>query len=245
MTDELRNARFVAVGSLALTVRGGRGGPVGERLSFRADQSMAHMAEVLGIPRCEIGGVEVDGEPWPLALPAPEGSLVRFLPVEEPLVLAGEPAFIVDVHLGALARDLRLLGFDMAWRNDWADGVIALLAAAEGRIVLSRDRGLLFQRAIMRGMFIRSTDPFVQLVEVVLRFGLAPRFKPLSRCSGCGSLLAPVPKAEVLHLLPPIVAERYEEFSRCPDCGKLFWKGDHWRSIGPLLRRLAKEVETQ
>jgi uncharacterized protein with PIN domain len=237
--DEFRSAFFEAAGSLASALRGDRGESKGRLLRFRFDQTLGHMAEVLGIPRCEIGGVEVDGEPWSLAIPAPAGSLVRFLPLAEPLILEDEPAFILDVHLGKLARELRLLGFDIAWRNDWNCEDILRLAEAEDRIILSRDRDLLYRREVRRAMLLRSALPFAQLVDVFRRYGLSSRCLPLSRCSACGSLLRPAPKAELLGALPPAVARRYDEFTRCPDCGKVFWKGDHFRSIGPLLDALA------
>jgi uncharacterized protein len=36
-----------------------------------------------------------------------------------------EPSFVCDVHLGTLARLLRLAGFDTLYRNDYSDEEIA------------------------------------------------------------------------------------------------------------------------
>ena len=47
------------------------------------------------------------------------------------------------MHLGALARHLRLLGFDTRWRNDLEDEAIIAMALAGQRIILTRDRGIL------------------------------------------------------------------------------------------------------
>jgi hypothetical protein len=70
-----------------------------------------------------------------------------------------EPRFIADGHLGKLARHLRLLGFDAAYLRDAPDEEIAARAAADRRIVLTRDVGLLKPSAAvlqMRGLQRRA-----------------------------------------------------------------------------------------
>ena len=54
-----------------------------------------------------------------------------------------ESRFVVDVHLGTLARYLRLLGFDTVWRNDVQDQEIIRYSLEERRIILTRDLGIL------------------------------------------------------------------------------------------------------
>jgi len=227
-------------------------------LSFRADQSLRHVAEILGLPACEIGAAWLGDQDWSLELPLPDGSVIDLFPVREPLALETEPRFAADVHLGRLARDLRLLGFDVCWRNDYDADVLVLVAVAEGRIVLTRDRGLLFRRAFASphaeglmagdglpaawGMLLHSRDPYEQLVEVARRFGLAPRMHPFSRCAACGSPLVAVSRDEVLDLIPLVVARRYAEFFLCPTCRKPYWKGDHLKTIAPLLERLRLDL---
>ena len=58
--------------------------------------------------------------------------------------------FLADAHLGALARRLRMLGFDTLWHNDLGDGPLARLAVAEHRILLTRDRQLLILKGVVR-----------------------------------------------------------------------------------------------
>jgi uncharacterized protein len=224
----------------------GRRGPSVE-LCFREDQSLRHLAEILGIPAAEIGAARADGEPWPLELPPPDCSELELLPLPEPIALAGRPSFLADSHLGRLARELRLLGFDSLWRGDLSREEAIEVALGEGRFLLTRDRSLLFRRCLaredpvgggLRSMLILSKDPFDQLLEACSRFGLAGLWRPLSLCAACGGELRPASKAEAAPLVPRIVAEKYDEFRRCPACGKLFWKGDHARSIEPLLERL-------
>jgi uncharacterized protein with PIN domain len=239
------DARLVFRGGLAELLRHGRGREPA-LLRFRADQSLAQLVESLGLPRLEVGRALVDGQDWSLALPPPDKSLVELLPLEEPLETGGEPRFALDVHLGRLARELRLLGFDLSWRNDWEDHDLVLAALAEERIVLTRDRALLFRRELhgspLAGMLIRSREAYAQLLEVCRRFGLAPRLRPFSLCASCGSALVAADKAELVGLIPAIVAERYEEFYRCPVCGKPYWKGDHFRNLLPFLDRLRADL---
>jgi hypothetical protein len=188
--------------------------------------SLLAIVEDLGVPHTEIGELRVDGRAArPHERPV-DGALVAVEPVRRSRV-AGEPRFVLDGHLGRLARLLRLLGFDAAWRPDAPDAELAARASAEGRILLSRDRGLLRRRAVRCGCLVRSQAPREQLAQVVRRYGLAGTIAPFRRCPACNALLeVPVPAAG----MPPR--------GRCPGCGRAYWRGSHW----PALRRLAEEA---
>lgn len=147
------------------------------------------------------------------------------------------PSFILDVHLGKLARYLRLLGFDVAYANHWDDPEIVHRALEEHRTILTRDRGLLERKAVASGYLVQNLKPDAQLQEVLDHFDLRKRLNPYSRCPLCGTLIEPVSKEQVLNILPPRVARRYRKFYHCPSCGKVYWKGDHFRNLTPLIRR--------
>jgi hypothetical protein len=140
--------------------------------------------------------------------------------------------FLLDVGLGTLARRLRLLGLDAAWSNDAADADLAARAAAEDRVLLTQDRGLLMRRGVP-GALVRGSRPDDQLADVLDRF--APGLAPLTRCTACGARLEPVPKAEVADRLPPGTRRTFDDFSRCPACGRLYWRGAHARRIDDLV----------
>src|ERR1019366_10339227 len=78
-----------------------------------------------------------------------------------------EPRFVLDVHLGKLARRLRLLGFDAVRRRAATDEELISLSLREKRILLTRDRGLLKRRELTHAAAVRGTDPREQLPEVV------------------------------------------------------------------------------
>ncbi|HUW42215.1 MAG TPA: Mut7-C RNAse domain-containing protein [Rectinemataceae bacterium] len=246
-----RRTRILVRGRLALMARSGqsrnrRPDHASAELSFlcrfRADQSLGHLAESVGIPRFEVGSALIDGAAWPLELPPPDDSSVLLLPLPEPIALDSEPRFVLDLHLGVLSRMLRLLGFDTAWKNERETADLIGTALAEDRIVLTRKRALLFMRELHaspnRAMLILSPDPYAQLLEVSRRFGLADRCRPFSRCAACGALLRRVSPEEIRPLVPAIVARRYADFFLCEACGKAYWKGDHFRNLGPFMERL-------
>jgi uncharacterized protein len=145
--------------------------------------------------------------------------------------------FLLDVGLGALARRLRLLGLDAAWRNDADDPFLVAQAVEEDRVLLTQDRGLLMRRALPHGALVRGSDPDDQLADVLDRFTVAPA--PLTRCTVCNGLLAAVPKDAVAHLLEPGTRRTVAEFSRCTRCGRVYWRGAHAARIDALLDRVS------
>ncbi|MGO9310796.1 MAG: Mut7-C RNAse domain-containing protein [Spirochaetia bacterium] len=204
--------------------------------------------ENLGVPHTEIDLVLVNGESADLGLRLNEGDRMSVYPVFEswdigPIsrvraVPLRVTRFSADVHLGKLARFLRMMGFDTSYRNDRTDDLIVSAARAERRIVLSRDRGLLKRRVVTHGYLVRSLAPREQLAEVLARFDLAGQVRLFGRCMSCNAVLTRVNRISVLDQLPPAVAEMCTEFSRCPGCGKVFWKGTHWET----MKKLAAEV---
>lgn len=92
------------------------------------------LVESLGVPHTEVHAVVVGGESVGFGRRVRDGDRVAVYPVSvspgvTPLVrLRPAPPrpvrFVLDVHLGRLARHLRLLGFDATWRNDTEDAAL-------------------------------------------------------------------------------------------------------------------------
>ncbi len=155
------------------------------------------------------------------------------------LVERGRPErFILDVHLGKLARKLRLLGFDCHYRNDLDDPEIIDVALREGRTILTADRGLLKHKRVVSGLLIRSTQIEKQLEQVLRRYELQERMLPFRRCPHCNGLLHSVAKAKIAHLLPAGTGRRYDVFRQCDECGKVYWRGTHHEKIAAWLESL-------
>jgi uncharacterized protein with PIN domain len=151
--------------------------------------------------------------------------------------------FLADVHLGKLARRLRLAGLDTAYDPEADDAALAARAAREGRILLTRDIGLLMRRSVTHGYFIRDTHAQRQLVEVLRRFGPLD-LRPFSRCLRCNDLLHEVAKSAVAASLPPRTREHYHHFEMCRGCGAVYWQGSHWKRLRQAIDGASSEAES-
>jgi len=214
--------------------------------SFPAGGAVKDLIEGLGVPHTEVDLVLVDGRSVDLLHPVTDGARVSVYPVFEALDVSTvtrvrasplrDPRFVADVHLGRLARYLRLAGFDTRYDNGWEDGELVETALRERRTVLTRDRGLLMRRAVTHGYLVRRTDPRGQLREVMDRFDLWAVTRPLTRCSMCNGDVVSVPWEAVADRVPPRTARHFHEFWMCRDCERVYWKGSHSRAIAALLK---------
>ncbi|MGW7821336.1 Mut7-C RNAse domain-containing protein [Streptomyces puniciscabiei] len=199
--------------------------------------TLGHVIESLGVPLTEVGALEVDGREVPVSHIPRAGETVRVRPVDRPQRVPGAPLrFLLDVHLGTLARRLRLLGVDTAYEStDIGDAALATRSAAEKRVMLSRDRGLLRRRELWAGAFVYSTRPDDQLHDVLDRF--APELNPWTRCTACNGLLKQATKAEVADQLEHGTQRTYDVFAQCTQCGRAYWKGAHHDQLEAIVER--------
>jgi hypothetical protein len=150
--------------------------------------------------------------------------------------------FVADCMLGRLAKWLRVLGFDVLFFSKAEDRELAALARREGRVLLTRDTGLIERTAKRPGrLFIRSDDWQDQVVQVLDEFRLWDEVRPHSRCLACNLPLKPLSPERARNLVTPYVADHAATFALCPGCGRVFWQGSHAgdmaRTIGRLLER--------
>lgn len=144
------------------------------------------------------------------------------------------PRFIADVHLGRLAKSLRMLGFDTVYSNSMPLPELLRLAHAEQRILLTRNTRLAQNPFIIK-LILSSENPKQQLQEVASKFSLGTKLQPFSRCIRCNSLLEKVAKGNIVYLLPPNTAAAFEEFWQCAHCCQLYWKGSHYERMQAAL----------
>src|SRR5690606_7771193 len=160
------------------------------------------------------------------------GDVVEVAAVRRPQPLP-EPRFLLDVHLGTLARRLRLLGLDTAYHNDMDDPALVEQANAERRVLLTQDRGLLRRRALWMGAYVRGSRPDDQLRDLLERF--APPLRPWTRCTACNGELEAVPKVEVAPLLRDGTRRSYDAYGRCRECGQVYWHGAHGGRLDEIV----------
>lgn len=215
-----------------------------------ATDTLGHVVQSLGVPLTEVGQLRLDGHLVPAAVlvadvagsttergtaPALE---VPDRPRPQPTE-ARPPRFLLDVHLGSLARRLRLLGIDTGYRTEAADEELVRWAATESRVLLTRDRGLLARTALPEGALVRHHRTQDQLLDVLDRF--APPLAPWTRCGRCNGLLETATHAEVAASLQPGTRRSYGQFARCLSCRAVYWRGAHSRRLDEVVRR-AEEV---
>lgn len=224
----------------------------GRSLGYRFDGNPAikDPIETLGVPHSEVDLIIVDGRSVGFDYQLVHGDRVAVYPVFESLDISSlqhlrprplrVTRFMVDVNLGKLARRLRMLGFDTRYGNRLDDSEVVEIAVRERRIILTRDRRLLFRKAVTHGYWVRADDPDRQVDEVLRRLDLAAQVEPLQRCLECNGLIEPVDREAVWSSLEPKTRRYYDEFYRCPDCGKIYWEGSHVEHMNGAIRRLVE-----
>jgi uncharacterized protein with PIN domain len=221
MTDPEAEVRFAPELRLFLAPRN-RGGLV--RVRCDGVSSLGHVIESLGVPLPEAGSLAVNGAPAGPGYRLAAGDVAEAGAVPRPQPLPS-PRFILDVHLGTLARRLRLVGVDTAYANDLDDDTLIERANADRRVLLTQDRGLLRRRRLWLGAYVRGARPDDQLRDILDRF--TPPLAPWTRCTACNGPLTPASKADVEPLLQPGTRRTYQVFSRCTACGRVYWRGAH------------------
>ncbi|MEU0373384.1 Mut7-C RNAse domain-containing protein [Streptomyces sp. NPDC006283] len=207
------------------------------RTSLATDGSstLGHVVESLGVPLTEAGRLLVDGRQVTVSHIPAHGEDVEVRGVDRPQQVPGAPLrFLLDVHLGTLARRLRLLGVDAAYENeDIGDPALATLSAKEQRVMLSRDRGLLRRRELWAGAYIYSDRPDDQLRDVLERF--APTLAPWTRCTACNGPLKEADKDSVQEQLQQGTQRSYDVFAQCTACGRVYWRGAHHARLEAIV----------
>ncbi|MCZ7525631.1 MAG: Mut7-C ubiquitin/RNAse domain-containing protein [Acidimicrobiia bacterium] len=207
--------------------------------------SVKDLIEGVGVPHTEVDLVLVDGEPVDFSHPVRDGDRVSVYPVFESIDVGPvtrvrpeplrETRFVLDTHLGRLARYLRLVGFDADYERERSDDELATTSRSEGRILLTCDRGLLKRSAVTHGYLVRERRPRAQLLEVVHRFDLGRRLTPFTRCLACNGLLRDATPSEVATRVPASVRWRYERYRTCPRCGRVYWQGSHHARLARIV----------
>ena len=208
----------------------------GAAVETDAVSTLGHVVESLGVPLTEVGALLVDGRLVDASHIPVEGQAVEVRAVVRPQQVEGPVRFLLDVHLGTLARRLRLLGVDAAYETpDIGDAALAARSAAEQRVMLSRDRGLLRRRELFAGAYVYSHKPAEQLDEILERF--EPPLAPWTRCTACNGELREAAKDEMRDKLAGGTARTYDSFAECRSCGQAYWRGAHSASLDAIVER--------
>ena len=220
--------------------------------SFRGSPAIKDVIESIGVPHTEVDLILVGGRSVGFDYRLQPGDRISVYPMFESLDIGRvtrlrpqplrDPKFVCDVHLGRLARRLRLLGFDVAYRNDADDPEIVEAALAEKRIILTCDRGILKLKRVTHGYLVRSREVNEQVVEVLRRLDLASNIAPFTRCTQCNGLIRSADKDTVQEDVPPVARQQYDKFFRCESCGKVYWEGSHFEQLQTFVQEVMAAV---
>ena len=219
-------------------------------------QTVKDLVESFSIPHVEVDLILVNGESVDFSYQVREGDYISVYPVFERLDIDSlnhlrpeplrDPRFLADVHLGTLARRLRILGFYTEYGNRADDPYLAARSEQEELILLTRDRQLLMRKNVSRGLYVKNTHPNEQVREVVARLDLYSKLRPFSRCVACNGFLKVLPMEgpeweEHKQKIPPGVRKWCHTYRICESCGKVFWRGTHLNRLRTLLDQLEED----
>lgn len=217
---------------------------------FFGRESVKDLIEAIGVPHTEVDLILVNGKSVNFNYILQDKDDVSVYPVFESFDIKDiqhlrpkplrEPKFVLDVHLGKLARYMRMLGLDTFYKNDLQDEEIVHISLTENRTILTRDVGLLKRGNVTHGYYVRNAEIKKQLDEIVNRFQLENEIKEFTRCIECNSLLKSIEKEKIVDQLPPKVRKYYNEFFICPNCSKIYWNGSHVEDMLRVINKLKR-----
>ena len=213
--------------------------------------SVKDIIEACGVPHTEVDRVLVNGKPVNFSYVLDENASIEVHSVNvtqhnlsgSQLQSRSTKKFVVDGHLGKLARNLRLLGFDVFYANTAEDRQLLEVMQGEARALITRDRRLLMHSIVEHGYCPRSGNGEEQTIEVLRRFDLEKAIEPFTRCLDCNARLETVKKNEVIDRLEPLTKVYYENFRRCPGCGKIFWGGSHFDKLRGRVESMRAKLQ--
>jgi len=220
--------------------------------TFSDNPSIKHAIETIGVPHPEADIILVNGKPVDFSYALNNDDEVEVYTAITAKSFPDEwlstpshsnpEKFILDVHLGKLARALRLFGFDTFYENNYSDKTIVELAEKEERIILTRDRNLLKHKLVRVGYWLRSQHVHEQLMEVIRRFNLKTKFKFFERCVECNGKIIKVEKAAIIDKLLPKTILYYNNFFQCECCKRIYWRGSHYEHMHGFIKRIEETI---
>lgn len=139
---------------------------------------------------------------------------------------------------GALARHLRMCGYDAAYALDRgveSDERLRALADDECRVLITRDREL--AAAMDDAVLLTEREVIDQLRELdAAGFPVDLPVEP-RHCGTCNGRVERV-RDEPVADRPAYVPDDVDPVWRCRECGQWFWKGSHWEHLASRLERI-------
>lgn len=148
--------------------------------------------------------------------------------------------------MGKLAKWLRIMGYDTLFFNGSDDSHMVAKALAEGRMILTRDTGIMKRRVVTGGrlqaILINSDAPEQQMRQVIDTLKLDLQFEPFTLCIECNQPLTERSQEQVKDLVPPYVFQTQSQYMECPACHRIYWRGTHWQAMTRKLNKFVNKT---
>ena len=135
-----------------------------------------------------------------------------------------------------------MMGFDSVFFNGEDDSVMVRQALAGGRVILTRDTGIMRRRAVtsrrVKAILIESEEPERQMRQLVSVFDLKGQSQPFTLCLECNALLENRGREYVAKRVPLYVYRTQTQYMECPECHRIYWRGTHWAAMARQLEKL-------
>ncbi len=140
------------------------------------------------------------------------------------------------------------MGYDSLFFNGEDDSGMVKQAIAGGRVILTRDTGIMLRRAITSGrvkaVLIESEEPEQQLRQLMTVYDLKEQWQPFTLCLECNRPLASRSREEVAGRVPPYVYRTQTQYMECPECRRIYWRGTHWEAMVRKLEKLVNAISS-
>lgn len=220
------------------------------QINYLGRQSVKDLIESQGVPHTEVDLVIVNNISVDFNYIINPGDFISVYPIFESIDITKltkvrekplrELKFILDVHLGKLAKYLRLLGFDTIYNNNYSDLDVIKISNTEKRIILTRDLSVLKRNDVKYGYWIRSQFSKEQAKEVIMKFDLNSLIAPFKYCLECNGIIEKVEKEKIIAQLLPETQQYFDIFYQCSDCQKVYWEGNHYERMKKIIDEIIK-----
>jgi len=144
--------------------------------------------------------------------------------------------FVVDRHLGHLARWLRTLGYDAFFQVDASLQQLRDELRHAETIFLTTHREAAERVGADPAILVAREDLASQLATIRRALGELREERMFTRCVICNVEVEPLCKEAVEGRVPQAVFERVGVYTTCPSCHRIYWEGTH---TARLRKRLA------
>jgi uncharacterized protein len=217
-------------------------------IQIDSNTQIQELLDILKLPISKVDLILLNGESAGLDYQLNAGDRISIYPVFETFNIDSinrlreiplrRLRFACDVHLGKLAKYLRMLGLDVFYKNDIYYYQIINLSLEQERIILTKDNELVKDKRITRAYLVKQSNPRMQLFEIISYFDLIGIIKPLSRCLKCNLSVQPVEKNSIKKQVPAPILNLHQSFMKCYGCKRIYWMGSHYQAMMNWISRI-------